>query len=145
MKILLMILKMMSLSTLKLQCDIMSVMTASLLIGEAHPYDLGIIPHHCLFLWEGHVARWSLVSIRSNDHVQFPVPKGPELIVPQLREILTDYDPDVVVATVLPTSSIEGKLDWMFEDRKFSAFLNETSRYRMFSAWSGGDDLVGPA
>ena len=145
MKILPMILKMMRPSTLKLQCDIMSVMTASLLIGEAHPYDLGIIPHHCLFLWEGHVARWSLVSIRSNDHIQFPVPEGPELIVPQLREILTEYDPDVVVATVLPTSSIEGKLDWMFEGRRFSAFLNETNRYRMFSAWSGEPDLVGPA
>ena len=122
----------------------MSVMTASLLIGEAHPYDLGIIPHHCLFLWEGHVARWSLVSIRSNEHVQFPVPEGPELIVPQLREILSEYDPDVVVATVLPTSSIEGKLDWMFEGRKFSAFLNETIRYRMFSVWPDAPDLVGP-
>jgi len=140
-----MILKMMNPSTLKLQCDIMSVMTASLLIGEAHPYDyFGIIPQHCLFLWEGHVARWNLFSVHSNDYVQFPVPKRPELIVPQLREILSQYEPDVVVASVLPNSSIEGKLDWMFEERKFSVFLNETSRYRMFSAWTGEPDLVGP-
>ena len=140
-----MILKMMNLSTLKLQRDFMSVMTASLLIGEAHPYDyFGIIPQHCLFLWEGHVARWNLSSIQSNDYVQFPVPKRPELIVPQLREILSQYEPDVVVASVLPNSSIEGKLDWMFEERKFSVFLNETSRYRMLNELWGGPDLVGP-
>ena len=35
--------------------------------------------------------------------------------------------------------------DLMFEGRNFWALLNETSRYRMFSAWSGEPDLVGPA
>ena len=33
----------------------------------------------------------------------------------------------------------------MFEGRNFWALLNETSRYRMFSASSGEPDLVGPA
>jgi len=114
----------------------MSVVTANILIGESHPYDLGIIPTHCLFLWEGHVARWTIFSVREADYLSFPVPEAPEMIVPQLNQILRRYKPEIVVATVLPNSSIEGHLDSMFESANFSAVVNEINNLKVSNSFS---------
>jgi hypothetical protein len=112
----------------------MATVTAHILAGSSHPYDLGVIPTHLLMLWEGDSAALSIVNLVSGRERKI-YPKVPADIRRSVAMAIRSTRASAISVTVMRGSSLGDAADWFLARPLDAVYFNETVRTRESAGW----------